>query len=199
MSDLPDDMAERHGRMLKRLGEMSMALAEETFEAARNAKDPQERERLAAAFHRLSRSLRQTLALEARLERERHRQRIEAERHADELRQVRVKGRRDQVNASLTRLIWTEAERCDYDDLLRDLDKILNDEALREDFLDGPVEDLIERISADLGFVNEEDEEDEDVPDPSPLAGEGGLPEEGRMRGLSDASASAQPLNPQSG
>lgn len=165
MFDLPDDMAERHGRMLKRLGEMGMALAEETFEAARNARTPEERERLAASFHRLSRSVRQTLALEARLERERHRQLIEAERHAGEVRQARVKRRRDQVNASLTRLIWTEAERCDYGDLLRDLNKILNEEALAEDFLDGPVEDLIERIKADLGFV---EEDDDDFPSPPP-------------------------------
>ena len=164
MSDLPDDMAERHGRMLKRLGEMGMALAEETYEAALAAKDPQERERLKASFHRLSRSVRQTLALEARLEHERHRQLIEAERHAGEVRQARVKRRRAQVNAALTRLIWTEAERCDYGDLIVDLTKILNEEALSEDFLDGPVEDLIERIKADLGFVDDDD----DFPSPPP-------------------------------
>jgi hypothetical protein len=129
-------MAERHGRMLKRLGEMGMALAEETYEAALAAKDPQERERLKASFHRLSRSVRQ----------------------------ARVQRRRAQVNAALTRLIWTEAERCDYGDLIVELTKILNEEALSEDFLGGPVEDLIARIKADLGFVDDDD----DFPSPPP-------------------------------
>lgn len=167
MSGFPDDMAERHGRMLKRLGEMAMALAEETYEAAMSAEDPQERERLKACFHRLSRSVRQTVALEARLERMRHRQVLETERRLDEVRQARVKRRRAQVDASLTRLIWTEAERCDYGDLVVELTKILNEEALSEDFLDGPVEDLVARIKADLGFVD-----DDESPSPPP-PGEG--------------------------
>ena len=166
MPDLPDDMAERHRRMLKKLGEMGMELAEETYEAARTAKTPEERERLKASFHRLSRSVRQTLALEARLERMRHCQVIEAERHVDEVRQARVKQRRAQVDANLTRLIWTEAERADYGVLIRDLTKILNDEALSEDFLDGPVEDLIARIKADLGFVNDEVDDVSVLPPP---------------------------------
>jgi len=167
MSDLPDDMAERHGRMLARLGEMALDLAEETYEAAKAAEDPAERERLKASFHRLSRSVRQTLALEARLERMRKRLVIDVERHEAEARQAAVKQRRSQVDASITRLIWTEAERADYGAFLQDLAKILNDEVHAEDFLEGPVEPLIARIKADLGFADEDE-----APSPPP-PGEG--------------------------
>ena len=60
-------MHERHARLLGRLAELGMALAEDLHARARAADTPQEAETLASGFHKLSRSVRQSLALEARL------------------------------------------------------------------------------------------------------------------------------------
>jgi hypothetical protein len=153
MSDASEDRAERQGRMLDELAELGMSLARRLHERAMEAEDAEEAERLALAFHRLSRSVRQTLALQARLERDARRDLVETERHAEAVRTERVNARRAQVDAHVSRLIWTEAERSEIGDLLVELTRTLTEESLGEGFLDGPVEALIERIKAELGLA----------------------------------------------
>ena len=60
MCEAPKEMVERQGRMLAELSELGMSLARRTHERAMQAEDPDKAERLALAFHRLSRSVRQT-------------------------------------------------------------------------------------------------------------------------------------------
>lgn len=67
---IPPDMAERHARVLARLTELGLALAERTFEDAEAVETPAERIEAVKAFHTISRSVRQTVALEARLTRQ---------------------------------------------------------------------------------------------------------------------------------
>jgi len=66
----PPDMADRHARVLARLTELGLALAEQTFEDAQGAETRAERIEAVKAFHTISRSVRQSVALEARLARQ---------------------------------------------------------------------------------------------------------------------------------
>lgn len=176
MSGAPKEMVERQGRMLAELSELGMALTRRTHERAMAAEDPDKAERLALAFHRLSRSVRQTLALEARLEREARRDAVEAERRGAETRREALKARRSYVGGVGSRLIWTEAERDEVSELLVDLKRWIDEEAFFEDaFLTAPVEALIERLREDLGLVEAEldDEEEEEEEEPFPLVEDG--------------------------
>src|SRR5690348_5288091 len=63
MSDR-EEMAERHGRILTELSELGASLARKVHAQAMEAETPDETATLTTAFHRISRSVRQTLALE---------------------------------------------------------------------------------------------------------------------------------------
>ncbi|WP_156467090.1 hypothetical protein, partial [Phenylobacterium sp. CCH9-H3] len=64
------DMRERHGRVLAELAEVGMAMVRRLSEALLQARDPQTQAQLGLAYHRVSRAVRQTLALECRLAQE---------------------------------------------------------------------------------------------------------------------------------
>ena len=153
MAEASNHRAERQGRMLDRLAELGMSLAERLHERAMAAEEPETAERLALAFHRLSRSVRQTIALQARLERDARRDLIETQGRAQAARAERVKARRDRVDGALAKLIWTEAEASELPDLLKNLGCTLAEESLAEDFLDAPLEALIDRVKAQLGLA----------------------------------------------
>ncbi|WP_374569645.1 hypothetical protein [Phenylobacterium sp.] len=155
-----------------------------------------EAEGLALAFHRIARTVRLTLALESRLAREQGEvariRRIEVERRNEQ--------RAEQVRTAVWREIWAETDgrEDEAEALLESLDALIEDEVLFERLATGPVEAAIARVRQDLGLPANDLGQAEGL-DPSPLAGEGGLPEEGRMRGLSKPSADAQPFSLKSG
>jgi hypothetical protein len=152
----PTEMAERHGRVLAELAELGLTLARALHEKALAAETPQEACELGLAFHRISRSVRQTLALEARLERERLRLAREAreERHAAERqRQDGLPQRKARVRAAVERLIYTEADETEIEALLEELEPCLAAAALTDDFVLGPVQAQVDRICADLGLA----------------------------------------------
>ena len=66
-------MADRHAYALERLVEMSGAVVEGAFKRVTEAGLPEEKDRAALVFDRLARGLRLTLALEARMARDRRR------------------------------------------------------------------------------------------------------------------------------
>ena len=66
-------MADRHAYALERLVEMSGAVVEGAFKRVTQASLPEEKDRAALVFDRLARGLRLTLALEARMARDRRR------------------------------------------------------------------------------------------------------------------------------
>ena len=146
-------MQARHGEILAEVVDMSLSLARKLHERAMAAETDEEVQAAAGAFHRISRSLRQTLALEAKLERDSRRDTVEAGRRADEDRRERVAARKTHVGDVGSRLIWTEAERSDVGRLLVDLKRWCDAEAFHEErFLEGPVEAIIERLRKDLGL-----------------------------------------------
>ena len=151
MSD-PVDMAERHGRILTRLGELGLSLAEDMHACALAAETPKDKADLGLAFHRISRSVRQTLALEAKLERDRHRQDREGRADAVREQQARVSLRKAQVKAAVERAIWSEVEGDEAERLVDDLADFLDEEALSNDFTSGPLDAHIARIRAEFGL-----------------------------------------------
>jgi hypothetical protein len=151
MSD-PVDMAERHGRILNRLAELGLSLAEDLHACALAAETPKDKAELGLAFHRTSRSVRQTLALEAKLERDRHRQGREDRADAVRERQTLVGLRKAQVKAAVEWAIWSEVEGDEAERLVDDLEDFLDEEALCDDFTQSPLDAHIARIRTDLGL-----------------------------------------------
>jgi hypothetical protein len=146
------DMTERHGRILAELSELGLALARGVQAQALAAEDPATVADLSLAFHRISRSVRQTLALEAKLERDRHRQ--DREDRTDAVREAerRVQHRKAQVRMAVERLVWSEAVEDEAERLLADLDNLLDEESLSDGFTESPLEAHIARICRDLGL-----------------------------------------------
>lgn len=155
MSNERMEIQARHGEILAEVADLSLKLARKLHERAMAAETEEEVQAAASAFHRISRSLRQTLALEARLERDSRRDAIEARRFAEEDRRERLKARKAHVGNVGSRLIWTEAERDDIGRLLVDLKRWCDEEAFHEErFLSSPVEAVIARLKRDLGLAS---------------------------------------------
>ena len=157
----PPDMAERHGAVLARLAELGLALAERLHEQAMAAEDPKTTADLGLAFHRISRSVRQTLALEAKLERDRQRDAREAAARsstdddgpsAGELiaEDRRVRKRIEDLREALEPHIWTESEGDERQDLLDMLDEILTYEIFEPAFATHSLDEHIALICGDL-------------------------------------------------
>jgi hypothetical protein len=178
---------ERQDAVLAELSELGLTLARELHARALAAESPQEADRLALAFQRVSRGVRQTFALELKLERARNEDDREAERQArlralageepdDEPAdpevaetQARVGERFRRVRGALRRLMWDEAERDEdeFEILSEDLEARLDEAARRADFLDIPAEALIRQIKADMGLSGELRLTACDAPDPA--------------------------------
>jgi hypothetical protein len=112
----------------------------------------------------VSRSVRQTLALEAKLERDRQLQDRDDRDDARRAQEARVSRRKAQVSAAVERCIWSEAEGDEAERLLDDLADRLDEEALYEAFGEDPVAAHIARICADLGVTPPETAAVADLP-----------------------------------
>jgi hypothetical protein len=146
------EMTDRHGALLGRLADLGMSLAEDLHARALAAKDEKSANDLALAFHRISRSLRQTLALEARLERERKLAlREAAQREASETLD-RVQKKRSVLRKAVAPLAWAEHEGDEAEDLLEDMEFWVYEASGEDDFLDTPVEVLISRLREAFGL-----------------------------------------------
>ncbi|WP_394762846.1 hypothetical protein [Phenylobacterium sp.] len=163
MSSLAD-IAEKHARILGELAEFGLNLARKLHDQGMAAETPQETADLARAFHSVSRSVRQTLALEARLARDARLQddadRAEAGRlehnawlRADEDAKAPTNDRKNRIGAVVQRLIQAEYEDEDEAERLCDeaYDRIIED-ARTPDFLDHAIDDQIARLCKDFGL-----------------------------------------------
>ncbi|HEV2532833.1 hypothetical protein [Phenylobacterium sp.] len=145
-------MAERHALALAELAELGLVLTRKVHARAMAAETAEEERAAVLCFHRITRSLRQTLALEAQLERLRSRL-LREELAAAEARIEKAVGRRKaQVKSVVERLVWREHEGDEADALVEHLDELLNEDALAEDFLATALDDQIERLRGDLGL-----------------------------------------------
>lgn len=142
--------------MLGEFAELTLALARDLQQSALVAEDADEKARLAEAFHRLGRGLRQSLALHARLERDAERAAREAQADLRSQEQARRARHKASVNGVLEQLIWTEAEKpdsaLDSDVALHDLELLLDAEADRDEFLDQDPDALIAKLAQTLGL-----------------------------------------------
>lgn len=168
---LPPDMAERHARTLARLTELGLALAEQAFADADAAETPAERNDAVKAFHTLSRSVRQSVALEARLARQqaldaREAERAEAGRPSRRPGAAEISRRASAVRSAVTRVIWDEAEDDDSATWLEDaLNEELGGACLRDDFCAETLDDHIVRLCQGLGLSEAAARRWRDLPD----------------------------------
>jgi hypothetical protein len=173
------DMAERQRRVLEELAELGLTVARELAAKLAEAQTPEAAQGFALAFHRVSRAVRLTLALETRLDKERRQNRSEA---AVETARA-VQARKAQVRVGVARVLGPEVEQDDVNRFYDELDRHLDEDALFERFLEGPVEACIARIRKELGLPAEDPPPipypppawarppDPDLPSPFPLEG----------------------------
>lgn len=156
--------------MLAELSELGLSLARDLHARALAAETTQDAEKLALAFQRVSRGVRQTFALELKIERARNEDDREAARQ-ERLRaadpgdqdeapldpevaalRARFGERFSRVRGALNRLLWDEAEGCEdeFEVLSEDLENRLDEAARRADFLDIPFETLVRQLKADM-------------------------------------------------
>jgi len=173
---IPPDTADRHARVLARLTELGLALAEQTFEDAQAAETPAERIESVKAFHTVSRSVRQCVALEARLVRQQAQDAREAERAQAAAPPRKPSGaevsrRITAVRQAVTRVIWHEAEDDDSAAwLLDDLEDDLFGGCQRDDFCAEPLDDHIARLCVEMGLSEDAALNWRDLPEPPDVA-----------------------------
>jgi len=155
---IPPDMADRHARVLARLTELGLALAERTFEDAQAAETPAERIEAVKAFHTVSRSVRQCVALEARLTRQQALDAREVERALAAAPPKKPSGvelhrRINTVRDAVSRVIWHEAEDDDTANWLEEaLEEDISLSCQRDNFCAEPLDDHIARLCLDMGL-----------------------------------------------
>ena len=143
-------MMERHAGMLGGLADRAYELACRVQEDAMAAETPAERAVCARAFHDLSRSVRQTLALELRLRRETRRLGREEAAEAATGRKRLTSERKDQLRRRVGALLWTEYEGEDAAEAELELEALIEDAAGDAAFLAEAVEEIAARIKSGL-------------------------------------------------
>jgi hypothetical protein len=159
----PADIAREQDEGLRQLFQAGLELALQV-QAHAMAAEPADQARLATAFHRISRGVRQTAALRMKLACDVQRAEREATAEVIRLEDRRVARRKTRLQATVGRLIWREAEKPDSDlhgdNLIDDLEKLLAADEAAGFLADGEIEHHIARLCQELRL-------------PSPLAGEG--------------------------
>ena len=145
---------DRQDRILAQLSELGLALAQKLQAQALAADDVSETCELSLAFQRTSRAVRQTLALEAKLDRDRQSAEREDRDIAKRAEGFRAARRKAQVKLAVERCVWSEADGDEAENLLADLDDLLELDALSNAFSsEDPVEARVARICAELGVT----------------------------------------------
>jgi hypothetical protein len=151
--------------MLARLAEFDLAAAERVHGRLMAAEAAGEIAELGRTYQRVARSLRQTLALKAKLKRDR-----EAAAKAATPKPpggVAVARRRRELRQALSRIIWHEPEDPDFMVFTEDaMEDTVTREMLQDSFCDEPLDDHIARICLALGLRSEDAERWRDLPDP---------------------------------
>ncbi len=148
--------AERREQMLGLLAEKTLALACAVQQRALEAETSQEMAQLSQAFVRLSRSVRQSIALHARHERDRLRGEQDAAEAKAQAREPAVERRKEQLHREVTDILCADWDPdIDEDDgesfeLDRSLRERLDDLSEAEDFLDIDPDQLIAQLCDDL-------------------------------------------------
>jgi hypothetical protein len=150
VTDAADILEDRALAELLALGMAAARAVQERLLAAEDAKATGE---LSLAFNRVSRAVRQTVALQAKLGRERRREGRDDAALASKADAAQAARRKAQVRAAVERAIWTEAEDDEAERLLDDLDDRVTEEMLYDGFGDEPVAAHIQRLCQQLGLL----------------------------------------------
>ncbi|MDP3175075.1 MAG: hypothetical protein Q8M88_11645 [Phenylobacterium sp.] len=140
-------MRERHGRVLAELAEVGMAMVRRLSEAMLRTQDVRTEAQIGLAFHRVSRAVRQTLALEFRLAEAARR---EALAPSPTPRPTATPPAPYQPRISPERVGWNEYERPDSDEALDALDELLEAEDLDVDAVHEAVDASMARLRQDI-------------------------------------------------
>ncbi|MGZ6038065.1 MAG: hypothetical protein ACXWKR_05310 [Phenylobacterium sp.] len=173
MSRNPEKQA-RTEEILGELAELGLMLARDVAVSAREAEDPGQKAALAAAFQKTARTVRLTLALDAKLERQaaqdareiarEDRAEAEAAQRRERLQSPRdaavpdpAEHQKRRVRSLMSRLLWTESERDheEYEILTDDLEARLDEAARDPGFADLPIEVVIQRLADDMRLSGE--------------------------------------------
>ena len=147
------DIAREQDEGLQLLFQRGLELALKIQDDAMAAETADQRARLGAAFHRISRGVRQTAALRAKLAGDATRCEREATAEGVSLEIARVARRKAQVKATVERLIWSETETQEREDHLCDLlDTFLDEDHLHGRLADGDIDAHIARICGEIGL-----------------------------------------------
>jgi hypothetical protein len=150
MDEARQEMAERHGRILARLAEVNLSAAEILHDRLAAAETNAEARDLGLALQRVSRSLRQTLLLEAKLERDRRTAARDAAEASDKQQAI---VRKAAVRQAVMRIALEACDsREDADELIDDLDPQLDDYVRTHDFEASSLDELVAVICQDIGL-----------------------------------------------
>lgn len=157
MSDT-DAMAQRHSSHLAELAEIGMLMARDLRAEVESPASPEAKAGAVARFPAIARTVRQCVALEAKLQRDQVRQdREQAEDDARQLKQ-RLRRRKAEVRLHMERVICETFPDCgdeaNDEALLRleDLRDRLADDLLDPDFADRPFHEVVATLHAALGL-----------------------------------------------
>ena len=168
---MSEPTADRDEEMLARLAEFDLAAAERVHGRLMAAEESSEIAELGRTYQRVARSLRQTLALKAKLKRDR-----EAAAKDQPTRPpggVAIARRVREVRQAVLRVIWNEAESADHGTDMEDaFEDVLVREMLGDSFCAEPLDDHVARICLDLDLSLENIERWRDLPDPVEAAGD---------------------------
>jgi hypothetical protein len=153
MDDPQREMAERHSRILARLAEVNLSAAEILHDRLAEAQTNAEARDLGLALQRVSRSLRQTLLLEAKLARDGRAAAREAAADAEAADKRQAEVRKAAVRQAVNRIALEACDsREDADELIEDLDRRLDDYVRTHDFETATLDELVAVICKDLGL-----------------------------------------------
>ncbi len=146
---------ERHAAILAELAEIGMVMARGLREEVETAETPEAKARAVAAFPRLARAVRQTLALEARFRRDAARDQVAADARVATEMTSQIRRRKAQVRMWMQRAICTETphDKETAEARLYDLYERLDDAVLEEDFALAPFPQVIAYLHRELGLT----------------------------------------------
>jgi hypothetical protein len=148
--------AERREEILGELAEWMHAAAREAQRRLLAAETTDEFVKLSASLVKLGRGVRQSTLIHRKLEAER----LEADRRAEDSAASAEAAsgfvprhiKRVRLRTAVTRHVWNRLEGVDAELFHDDLNARLDELEGEDDFLDTPIDDLIDRLCRDLGF-----------------------------------------------
>lgn len=161
------DIVDLDEQMLARLAQLDLAAAERVHARLMAAEGADEVADVGRTYQRMARSLRQTLALKARLKRERDQ--VPKDAAPAKPGGVAVARRIRELRLAVPRVIWNEAEDDETANFHEEsLEDLITEECLRDSFCAEPLDDHIARVCLALGLSSEAAEAWRDLPDPPP-------------------------------